>query len=86
MDFADVDDSVIRAEAERITKNAAAHQAKLEQFQSNQEEKEKEKDMDFMNLSTLKDATIWKQPSLMQVTFKSYQLKGLTWLMVYTSR
>ena len=84
MDFADVDDSVIRAEAERIAKNAAAaHQAKLEQFQSNQEkekEKEKEKDMDFMNPSTLKDATILEQPSLMQVTLKSYQLKGLTWL------
>ena len=83
MDFADVDDSVIRAEAERIAKNAAAaHQAKLEQFQGQEKEKEKEKekDMDFMNPSTLKDATILEQPSLMQVTLKSYQLKGLTWL------
>lgn len=86
MDFADVDDSVIHAEAERIAKNAAAaHQAKLEQFQTPTEIKEKEKEkeeseMDFMNPSTLKDATILEQPTLMQVTLKSYQLKGLTWL------
>ena len=86
MDFADVDDSVIHAEAERIAKNAAAaHQAKLEQFQTSTQIKEKEKEkegseMDFMNPSTLKDATILEQPTLMQVTLKSYQLKGLTWL------
>ena len=36
--------------------------------------------MDFMNPSTLKDAIILEQPSLMQVSLKSYQLKGLTWL------
>ena len=86
MDFADVDDSVIHAEAERIAKNAAAaHQAKLEQFQTSTQIKEKEKEkegseMDFMNPSTLNDATILEQPTLMQVTLKSYQLKGLTWL------
>ena len=78
VDFADVDDSVIHAEAERIARNAAvAHQAKLEQFNTNPKTKE---DMDFMNPSTLKDATILEQPALMQVTLKSYQLKGLTWL------
>lgn len=78
-DFADVDDSVIQAEAERIAKNAAAaHQAKLEQFQSSNHNQAN--DMDFMNPSTLKDATILEQPTLMQVTLKSYQLKGLTWL------
>lgn len=89
MDFADVDDSVIHAEAERIAKNAAAaHQAKLEQFQqpANNETKDNEidddagNDMDFMNPSTLKDAIILEQPTLMQVSLKSYQLKGLTWL------
>lgn len=88
-DFADIDDSVIHAEAERIAKNAAAaHQAKLEQFQndsikeiSRESSKETSKDdMDFMNPSTLKDAIILEQPSLMQVPLKSYQLKGLTWL------
>jgi chromatin-remodeling ATPase INO80 len=78
-DFADVDDSVIHAEAERIAKNAAAaHQAKLEQFQATNHTQAN--DMDFMNPSTLKDATILEQPTLMQVTLKSYQLKGLTWL------
>lgn len=84
-DFADVDDSVIQAEAERIAKNAAAaHQAKLEQFQTNNNSSSSSSsnanDMDFMNPSTLKDATILEQPTLMQVTLKSYQLKGLTWL------
>lgn len=87
MDFADVDDSVIHAEAERIAKNAAAaHQAKLEQFQPVKNETVESSaethanDMDFMNPSTLKDAIILEQPTLMQVTLKSYQLKGLTWL------
>lgn len=76
-DFADVDDSIIQAEAERIAKNAAAaHQAKLQEFQTNSTNA----DLDFMNPSTLKDAAILEQPSLMQVTLKSYQLKGLTWL------
>lgn len=79
-DFADVDDSVIHAEAERIAKNAAAaHQAKLEQFQTSALASEGN-DMDFMNPSTLKDAIILEQPTLMQVALKSYQLKGLTWL------
>ena len=78
-DFADIDDSVIHAEAERIAKNAAAaHQAKLEQFNNNNNTQANE--MDFMNPSTLKDATILEQPTLMQVPLKSYQLKGLTWL------
>ena len=80
-DFADVDDSVIHAEAERIAKNAAAaHQAKLEQFQTPNSHHNPANDMDFMNPSTLKDATILEQPTLMQVNLKSYQLKGLTWL------
>lgn len=84
MDFADVDDSVIHAEAERIAKNAAAaHQAKMEQFQPIKNEttvEDSNNDMDFMNPSTLKDAIILEQPALMQVSLKSYQLKGLTWL------
>lgn len=83
-DFADVDDLVIRAEAERIAKNAAAaHQAKMEQFQNDsikETSSSSKDDMDFMNPSTLKDAIILEQPSLMQVTLKTYQLKGLTWL------
>ena len=82
-DFADVDDSVIHAEAERIAKNAAAaHQAKLQQFhnQNNNTPSANKDDLDFMNPSTLKDAIILEQPSLMQVSLKSYQLKGLTWL------
>lgn len=83
-DFADVDDSVIHAEAERIAKNAAAaHQAKLQQFQTQttpSSNNNSSSDMDFMNPSTLKDAIILEQPSLMQVSLKSYQLKGLTWL------
>ena len=79
-DFADIDDSVIHAEAERIAKNAAAaHQAKLEQFNNNNNNTQAN-EMDFMNPSTLKDATILEQPTLMQVPLKSYQLKGLTWL------
>ena len=80
-DFADIDDSVIHAEAERIAKNAAAaHQAKLEQFETPKNPNNHGNDMDFMNPSTLKDAIILEQPSLMQVSLKSYQLKGLTWL------
>jgi SNF2 family DNA or RNA helicase len=81
-DFADVEDSVIQAEAERIAKNAAAaHHAKMEQFDQHRGEKEEdEDDMNFMNPSTLKDAVILEQPALMQVSLKSYQLKGLTWL------
>lgn len=78
-DFADVDDEALQREAERLAANAAAaHQARLSQFDAHKEEKEKE--MDFMNPTTLQDAQLLEQPSLLQVQLKSYQLKGLTWL------
>jgi len=74
-DFADVDDSVIAQEAERLAMKAAeAHQARLEQFASTSS------NLNFMNPSTLQDAILLEQPTLLQVNLKSYQLKGLTWL------
>lgn len=82
-DFADVDDAVLQEEAERLAASAAAaHQARLAQFDSNRPPSEsgKDKEMDFMNPSTLQDAAILEQPTLLQVQLKSYQLKGLTWL------
>lgn len=77
-DFADVDDSVIAQEAERLAMKAAeAHQARLEQFATTSATSST---LNFMNPSTLQDAVLLEQPSLLQVNLKSYQLKGLTWL------
>ena len=75
VDFADVDDEVLHQEASRLAASAAAaHHARLAQFDT------PSKEMDFMNPTTLQDAALLEQPSLLQVQLKSYQLKGLTWL------
>ncbi len=85
-DFADVDDAVLQEEASRLAANAAAaHQARLAQFDGDKaanynQEKQTDKEMDFMNPTTLQDAALLEQASLLQVPLKSYQLKGLTWL------
>jgi DNA helicase INO80 len=79
VDFADVDDEVLHQEASRLAANAAAaHQARLAQFDG--AGKSENNEMDFMNPSTLQDAALLEQPSLLQVQLKAYQLKGLTWL------
>lgn len=73
VDLADVDDSVIRAKAAQIARQAAEkNRAKVDSFTSGPQ--------DQLDFSKAELDQVLLQPRMLQATLKEYQLKGLSWM------
>ena len=76
IDFADVDDQVLREEATKKAKQAVEAQ----RLHTKEFDLRSSNELDLQNPTGLEGEQVISQPAMLQCSLKSYQLKGLTWL------